>query len=153
MSTLSQFTGVGVTTAIVNFHSSGGTATSSDISPSASNGAREILSGAVTANTLATLLSITGRGRVPLLTAYTKDATSRTVRLVVEVDGVTAFDATSSAITTPTCGIFAAGNRGASTGVLSQGDPIVFARTLVVKVASSLTETDKVAIGYIVNRT
>lgn len=151
MSTLSQFVGGDVTTSIVNNHSSGGTATSQDIGANALNGAREILSGALTANTVATVLSITGRGRVPFLTAYTKDATSRTVRLVVEVDGVTAFDATSSAITTSGAGIFAAAFRLSGTAT-SPAEPIVFNRTLVVKVASSLTETDKVAIGYIVYR-
>ncbi len=149
MSTLSQFLGGGVTTAIVNAHSSGWTS-ATNMQAGAFNGGREVLSGALTAGTLATLLTVTGGGQVPMLSAYAKDTTSRTVRLVVEVDGVTAFDATSSAVTAANSGIFAAGWRGSSG--MEPAQPIVFASSLVVKVASSLTETDKVAIGYILHR-
>lgn len=147
MSTLSQFSGGGATTAIVNAHSAGGTASSQTIAASANNGMREVLSGSLTAATLATLLTVTGPGRVPQLTAYTKDATSRTVRLVVEVDGVEVFDAASSAITSANVGIFAAGSL-LSNSQFIPGESITFFSSLVVKVASSLTETDKVAIGY-----
>ena len=152
MSTLSQFLGGGVTTAIVNAHSSGGTSATL-LGATVENGAREVLSGALTANTLSTLLTITGSGRVPLLSAYTKDATSRTVRLVVDVDGVTVFDATSSAVASgSTPGIFAAGFRD-SGGSFFAAEPIVFSSSLVVKVASSLSETAKVAIAYSCVRT
>ena len=145
MSTLSQFVGGGVTTSIVNAHSSGSTFSDS-LDARSVNGAREVLSGALTANTLATLLTITGAGSVPMLSAYTKNITSRTVRLVVEVDGVSVFDATSSAITLASNGIFAAGH--ATSAGITPGAPIVFSSSLVVKVASSLTETNLIAIGY-----
>lgn len=142
MSTLSQFGGNRATTQIVNAHSSGGTSTTS---VNAAASAREVLSGALTASTLATILTVTGAGRVPQLSAYAKDTTSRTIRLVVEVDGVTAFDATSAAIIVINTGIFAAGG---GNNPLAVGEPIVFNNSLVVRVASSLTETDKIGVAY-----
>lgn len=147
MSTLSQFGGNRATTQIVNFHSSGGTSTTN---VSATAGAREVLSGALTAATLATVLTVTGAGRVPQLSAYSKDTTSRTIRLVVEVDGVSVFDATSSAITATNTGIFAAGGGG---NPLAVGEPITFNNSLVVRVASSLTETDKIGVAYSLMKT
>lgn len=144
MSTLSQFAGSRSTTQIINSHSSGGTS-STNIGAATNGGTREVLSGSLTANTLSTLLTVTGGGRVPQLSAYAKDATSRTIRLVVEVDGVTAFDATSAAVTASNAGIFAAGG---GTNPLSVGEPIVFNSSLVVRVASSITETNLVAIAY-----
>jgi hypothetical protein len=151
MSNLSQFLNAGATTAIINAHSSGGTQAAT-IQASGTQGSREVLSGALTAATLATLLTVDGPGLLPLLSVYTKDTTSRTVRLVVEVDGVTVFDGTSSAITTLNSGIFAAGAWTAS-GIYGPSTPIAFASSLVVRVASSLTETDKLAIAYILHRT
>ena len=144
MSTLSQFTGGGATTSIVNAHSSGGTS-ATNVLASGSGGAREVLSGALTANTLATVLTVTGPGRCPQLSAYAKNTTARTIRLVVEVDGVTAFDATSASISVANTGIFAAAG---GSNPFTPGEPIVFTSSLVVRVASSLSETDAVAIGY-----
>lgn len=140
----------GVTRAIVNTHSAGGTSTAA-VSGSSGSGAREVLSGALSANALATLLTVNGSGRVPLLSAFPKDNTSRTVRLVVEVDGVTVFDATSEAVTVTGRGIFAAGTW-TSSSLFTPSEPIVFSSSLVVKVASSLTETDKLAIAYVLHR-
>lgn len=71
------------TKAIINGFNVGGNAGASGIAVG-----REILSGALTANTFATVLSATGQGEVPLLSCYTKDSTSRTLRLRVTVDGV-----------------------------------------------------------------
>ena len=73
---------------------------------------KEVLSGALTENTLATVLSLTGPGEVPLLTSYTKDGTARTVRTVVIVDGVTVFDFTSASISTTKRGAIVAGGVG-----------------------------------------
>ena len=152
MSTLSQFTGGGATTSIVNFHSSGGTS-AANVQVTANSGAREVLSGALTANTLGTLLSVTGPGRCPQLSAYAKNTTARTIRLVVDVDGVTVFDATSASISTANTGLFAAGSATSGSAPLNPGEPIVFTSSFVVRVASSLSETDAVAIGYSLVRT
>ena len=114
---------------------------------------KEVLSGALTANTLATVLSLTGPGEVPLLTSYTKDGTARTVRTVVIVDGVTVFDFTSASIGTAKRGAIVAGQLagvpGGATYYVTQGNPIRFSVSLVVQQASNLTETDKLALAYI----
>ncbi len=145
MSTLSQFTGGAATRSIVNSCSSGGVSLTNLQANTATNNAREVLSGALTAGVLKTLLTISQGGRVPFLSAYAKNATSRTVRVVVIADGVTVFDATSSAVTANNSGLWVAGQ--AITGA-NASEPIRFNSSLVVQVASSLTETDFVAIGY-----
>ena len=124
-----------------------------DIAAAAAGRSKEVLSGALTANTLATVLSLTGPGEVPLLTSYTKDATARTVRTVVIVDGVTVFDFTSASISTTKRGAIVAGELagtpGGATFYVTQGNPIRFSVSLVVQQASNLTETDKLALAYI----
>lgn len=124
-----------------------------DIDASAAGRGKEVLSGALTANTLATVLSLTGPGEVPLLTSYTKDATVRTVRTVVIVDGVTVFDFTSASIGVAKRGAIVAGQLvgvpGGATYYVTQGNPIRFSVSLVVQQASNLTETDKIALAYI----
>lgn len=144
MSSFSQFAGGGVTTAIVNGYETGGAAGASGI-----QSGKEVLSGALTANTFATILSITGSGEIPLLSCYTKDSTSRTLRMRVTVDGVVVFNPTASAaITSSGAGIYASGQFTAS-GLFAQGTPIRYSNSLLVEIASSLTETDKVAISYV----
>jgi hypothetical protein len=151
MTRRSQLGGFASTRAVINFYSTGGTAAY----PGASNHfGRELLSGPLTANTFATVLSATGKGEVPLLSCYTKDGTSRTLRLRVTVDGVVVFNPTATtATTTNGAGIFAAGIplTGVS-GPLIQGAPIRYNSSLLVEVASSLTETDKLAIGYVLHQ-
>jgi hypothetical protein len=144
MSTLSQFSGGAATRNIINFCSSGGVIAST-LTASGANGAREVLSGALTASTLKDVVSITGSGQIPYLAAYAKNATSRTVRLVVVVDGSTVFDATSSALSSNGSGLYAAGFNGAP------GNPIRFNASCLIRVASSLSETDNVAVGYSLN--
>lgn len=134
------------TTSIVNTYSSGGTATTVAVGLRQA-GAKEVLSGALTANTLATVLSVSGSGDVPFLSVHTQDATARTVRLKVTVDGTSVFDATSSSVSAAGLGIHAAGST-VSAGVSNQGYPIRFNTSLLVEIASSVTETDKIAIGY-----
>ena len=119
-----------------------------DIDATSTGRSKEVLSGALTANTLATVLSLTGPGEVPLLTSYTKDATVRTVRTVVIVDGVTVFDFTSASIGVANRGAIVAGQVAGSFYV-AQGHPIRFSVSLVVQQASNLTETDKLALAYI----
>ena len=82
-----------------------------------------------------------------MLTSYTKDATPRTVRTVVIVDGVTVFDFTSASIGVPNRGAIVAGQ--VAGGDVTQGNPIRFSVSLVVQQASNLTETDKLALAYI----
>lgn len=153
MSTLSQFTGGGSTKAIVNAYSSGGvTPPNFNIDASAAVGTREVLSGALTANTLKTLLTVNQAGQMPYLSFYAKDATSRTMRCVVIADGVTVYDSTTAAVAQANRGYplaFALTWNGAVAPTM--GYPIRWAQSLVVQVASSLSETDKVAIAYALN--
>lgn len=149
MSTLSQFAGKAATRVIVNGHSSGSTA--SGATAVAGGQFKTVASGALTANTLATALTVTGAGWCSAIHALTADTTSRTVRLQVIVDGVTAFDATSSAITTAASGLIAVGSPVTNSGgsvQLQEGAPIRFNASLVIKIASSLSETDKINVGY-----
>ena len=148
--------GSGITTRqIVNADAVAGfTPYNGDIDAASISRSKEVLSGALTANTLKTVLTVTGPGSVPLLTSYTKDATARTVRTVVIVDGTTAFDFTSASISIAKRGAIVAGeltgNPVSATFYLTQGEPIRFSNSLVVQIASDLTETDKLAISYIV---
>lgn len=137
----------GPVASIINLFSGGGVSTSFTLSPAGSINYVEVLSGAVTAATLKTMVSHTGRGRINALVAYTKDVTSRTVRCKVTVDGVVIFDATSNAIANAGYGMVVVGNV-ATNQVWFQ--PIDYQESLLIEIASSLTETDKVAIG--VNR-
>jgi hypothetical protein len=146
MSTLSQFSGGAATRSIVNVFSSGGVSIGPLQANTGSNGAREVLSGALTAATLKDIVSITGSGQIDYLAAYSKNTTSRTVRLVVILDGVTVFDATSNAFSANGTGVFAVGQ--INGGETLRGNPIRFNASCLIRVASSLSETDLVAVAY-----
>lgn len=150
MSYLSQFYGASrATAAIVNAHSSGSPA--GVTLSSAQYAAKAVLSGALTANTLATIVTLTGQGFVPIIALQQEDATSRTLRLQVLVDGVTAFDSTSAAAATQYRALVAAGNviqESSGKYQLADGWPVRFFASCVIKVASSITETDKLSVLY-----
>ena len=151
MSTFTQFGGGAPTTSIVNAFSSGG-ASASSVQAQTLNNAAAVLSGVLTANTLKTVLTVTGGGEVPFLSVYANDTTSRTVRIKVTVDGVSVFDATSNAITVANTGMMVIGI-GTSTSYITQAPaPLRFNSSLLVEIASSLSETDKVSIAYTLNK-
>lgn len=106
-------------------------------------------SGACTAGTLKTILSVTGRGALTYLDVGVKDTTSRTSRLRVTIDGTVVYDETNSAATVPKIVVAL----GAMTDALGaqglEGTPLLFDSSLLIEYASSLTETDKASIGYI----
>ena len=107
---------------------------------------KEILSGALTSATLATLLTVTGAGVLNIASIYTKDATTRTLRIQIVIDGTTVLDSTSASGSISNQGGIVVGYAtGTSNG--SSGADVPFNTSLVIKVASSLTETDKIAIG------
>jgi hypothetical protein len=131
---------------VVNAYSAGGTS-SANLAASAIG--RKVASGAGTANTLATVLTVSGGGWVPYLICYSNSATpSHTIRCQVIVDGVAAFDATSDnrGITVVDC-VPSGTENGPS------GTEIRFNSSLEVKVASSQSGTDYVAINYELHRT
>ena len=120
-----------------------------NIATSSGDGAIAVNSGALTANTLATVFSATGTAvTMPHLSVRCSDTTARTLRVVVEVDGLTAFDFTSASTSATNNGAILAGWRQpiASSHALP---PIISQASLVVKVASNLTETDKFIIEYV----
>lgn len=133
------------TASIVNYFSAGGVS-ANDVNASQSTNAREVLSGALTAATLKTVLSVTGAGSLSYLSAYAKDTTARTVRLVVVADGVTVFDATTNSIAVALRGLIAAGCIPST--ATPGGAAVYFNQSCSVQIASSLSETDKVAIAY-----
>lgn len=147
MSSIFQFMGgARATKSIVNGFSTSGWTPVTVYAQSA----RGLLSGALTAGTLKTLLSVSGAGEVSSLALKTIDASSRTLRLRVVVDGVVAFDSTSAAVAQADAGCVIGDGVGAP-GVIFSGSPIRFLTSLVVEVASSVTETDKLRLAYVLN--
>ena len=107
------------------------------------------LSGAMTLNTLKTFLSVSGTGgEMPLLTVRTNDATARTIRVKITVDGV-AYDFTSASISTSGNGVVLAGSTSSTNPSFTP--PIRWKSTFVIEVASSVSETDKLTIEWIYN--
>jgi len=149
MTTLSQFTGGNVPPiTIVNKFSS--TAAPQNVTNVAVS-AKTYQSGALTANTLATatgLGQVTGSGKIKLLCLYTNDATARTLRLKVTIDGTSVFDSTSSSVSSSIYGVFAVGFADAS-GTVFHEDGIYFNSSFKIEIASSLSETDKIAVGLV----
>lgn len=109
------------------------------------------LSGALTASTPKVMISISGSaGEMPYLQVGTIDTTTRTVRIRVTVDGRSspyAFDSTAVSIAPSSYGIIVAGNS-SSVNISPWSTPIKWTNSLVVEIFSSLTETDKLYIGY-----
>lgn len=134
------------TKSIVNKYGISGT---SGIFVSSYSHAISTLSGAMTLNTLKTYLSVSGSGgEMPLLSVRTNDATARTIRVKLNIDGVP-YDFTSASINSGGVGVILAGSN--STSTVNATPPIRWKSTLVIEVASSLTETDKLTIEWIYN--
>lgn len=112
-------------------------------------GARSALSGALTANTLVDLLNESGSaGQIDHLSIFSNDATARTLRIVITVDGTQILDVTSASFSTTNTGGFWAGQRSGSAGL--QLPPIKYTNSIRIQYASSLTETGKfiTALAY-----
>lgn len=104
------------------------------------------LSGICSAGVLKTAIQVNGAGRLNLFANYAVDATSRTVRVRVTVEGVIVYDRTSAAITVVGTGLMAVGAPISAGGVVFQ--PIDFYTSLLIEIASSLSETDKTTVAY-----
>lgn len=140
------------TTSITNRYSSGGDSIT-NVYAGGLYGV-PIASGVGTADTLATVLSVTGQGYIPYLVCYSNSATpTHTIRCQVIVDGTTVFDATSNTITTVVGRGFPVVDCLPISANSSSGVPIRFNSGVVVKVASSQSGTDYVAIRYEVQKT
>lgn len=112
-------------------------------------GLKASLSGAMTANTLKTVHSVSnGSGSIVSFAYRTIDNTSRTVRIVVTVDGGSpvTFDSTSAVINAISMGGNICGSLSSSSnGVLTNNGSIDYNSSILIQAASSLTETDKLA--------
>lgn len=138
---------------IINAFSTGGWA-GFPVTAGAMRFAKASLSGAMTANTLKTALSVSGSGVLFFAGVSTVDTTSRTMRMVLTLDGqaTPCFDSTSASIVTAnmlgTCVGYADTNN-AYTPIFQE---IPFNTSCLFQIASSLTETDKMNI-YLLYRT
>jgi len=119
------------------------------VTVTANTAAISTLSGVMTLNTLKSFLSVSGSGgEMPLLTIRTNDATARTIRVKLTIDGVP-YDITSASISSSGNGLVLAGSVAAST--IYYTPPIRWKSTLVIEIASSASETDKLTIEWIYN--
>ena len=138
------------TTSVVHRYSSNG----ANCVPSMNSGGitygKTTQTGALTAGVLSSaLINISGTaGELTSLYMTTTDATARTMRIEVVADGVTVFDSTTASVAATGSGFWAVANGQVTSSVYVSTNPIVFNSTLTVKVASSLTETDKTQISY-----
>lgn len=105
---------------------------------------RAAVSGALTANTLVDLLNESGSaGQIDQLSIFSNDATARTIRIVITVDGTQIVDATSASFAASNNGGFWAGVGSGGTGFAGQLPPIRYTNSIRIQYASSLTETGK----------
>lgn len=112
---------------------------------------RSSVSGSLTANTLVDLLNESGSaGQVDQLSILTVDATARTLRIVITVDGTDILDATSASISNGITGGVWAGARNDTNSFLLP--PIKYTNSIRIQYASSLTETGKFTIGLAYQR-
>ena len=132
---------------LVNLSSSGvtgGASTRSDISATTAN-ARAVLCGALTASTLKTILNVSGSGIIFWLGSWATDATSRTLRARLTLDGVVVYDSSSTALGALGAGSIVIGGGATSAALLSA---VPFKLSMLFEVSSSITETDKFGIGF-----
>lgn len=111
-----------------------------------------VLSGACTAGTLKTILSVSGKGALSALVFAQKDATSRTHRIKITIDGTVVFNQTTAASTAQdyVCVVIGGAAPGATANYWTLIEqPIFFNSSLLVEYASSLSETDKTSLGYV----
>ena len=109
---------------------------------SAANLAIRYTSGSLTANTLATMFSFSGAISVSQLSVKVNNATARTIRIRIVIDGIEAFNRTSTTNATSGHGVHFAGiaDANSATGEFIL-PPIVATESLLVEWASSLTES------------
>lgn len=128
----------GPPSAIINAYSSGGVSLASLDGLVNFGCVRLQAAGAysVTPNTLQTILSHTGRGRVNVLNVFAGNATARTIRLKLTVDGVVIFDATSNSISATATGMMVIGVLNSS---FIELQPIDYNESLLIECASSVS--------------
>lgn len=115
-------------------------------------GVKAVSPGAVTAATLKTVLSLSGKGAIAFLGVHHADNVSKSHRLKVTLDGVVIFDATSPVLPNGSYHCTAIGTLMVFDQTLGGGgivpDPLLFNSSLLIEYASSITETNGAEIAY-----
>lgn len=108
----------------------------------AGNDLRYTLSGALTANTYKTIVSVTGQGILKFCAVASADTTSRTQSIRLTIDGVVVCEKSVAGVNAINKGIVAVGGLVDSASV-ARFDRLAFNTSLLVEVKSNITETDK----------
>jgi len=136
---------------IVNAFSGGGV--NSDTVKAGSH--KTLAAASLVANTLKTVLSIpSGRGTLNSAHAQTSNATTKSIRLKITIDGRVIFDATSSAATvSPAITGLGFPVVYSATEFRLHPQPVAFKSSLLIEVASSVTEATGIntLVNYEVN--
>lgn len=157
MSSLSQFTGGGGIkpagvingTSLATFYRANGSMAASPQGLIGTTAVAPTVTGALTANTLATVLSLSGKGVISFAGCASVDATSRTHRMKITLDSAVIYDATSAATVQVGDWLIPIGSITNHT-TLSPGviyEPLVFNTSLLIEYASSVSETGKTYIA------
>lgn len=147
MSTLSQFVGGNkATKSLVHAYSTSGVAPAIVVNAVSVSGAKSVLSGALTAATLKTILSVTGQGCLTLAAVYLDVAAAQTLRAKLTIDGVVVFDATCATTSTRYDGFAVVGSSAAGSVYLPE--TVFFNSSCLFEIASSVTGTDKLMACY-----
>lgn len=110
--------------------------------------ATKLQSGALTANVPQLALSLSGSGRLNWGGVMTNDATSRTIRAILVVDGRTVRDFTSASMASVGAGfIFLGAGYSNGSGFAIGFQPIDFKQNVSIYIASSLTESGSIWLG------
>lgn len=132
--------GAGATKSLYNACSTAGYTAIGSLGQSST--AKNSVSGALTANTLVDLINESGSaGYLSQLSFYCNDATSRTLRVVITVDGTDIYDITSGTMSGSNQGAVLAGS--VSSTNPQALPPIYYTNSIRVQYASSVTETGK----------
>ena len=144
MSSASQFFGGNKPAKIiVNSTSTNGSAAVA--SSVAAYAAKTVVSGALTADVLVEVLSLSGQGSVGFFSCWSNEAVARTHRIKLTVDGVLAFDGTTEPVASYSRGIILVGSITSSAPI---PDHLYFNKSLTIEYASNKTETGKTTFGY-----
>lgn len=100
-----------------------------------------ILSGALTADTLATVYSHIGSGSINFLAVYANNTTAREIRVKLTLDGIVVYDNISASISATGSGLKPIGIFNYVLPAIAL-EPIAYNESILVEISSSLTETD-----------
>lgn len=135
---------------IVNAFSDGGGVALTNAAQPVNSGGKQYLHSPVSADTLVSILDITGSGGiVSMLSLEKRDTTAYSARIKVTVDGTVVFDASTTPASTSRLHLCVVGHEygsGSSPNRKPNGDFIVFQNSLKVEVSADTTGANLVAV-------